>query len=252
MFIDSPNQLQVFRLIDRPAQVGEILFAHHRANFEFARVLIDEQRHVLAEPGIEHGAVQVLQSGIANRFGVETARKRPLRVKIAGIIVFVFAPHRCDYAIDEMKVDQRAIGGDAHDDIGRKNLGSLGVTIQDVVVTAGKDRPFLGATKLDDRLIVCLVRGGDDHLVQTPSPSQSAHHAFQHRSSGDVGQDFAGQTGASHPRLDDRHDVGIVHAAVLATLRTINCNWSTTQSTSAWVMAGNIGNDRISAAARSA
>ena len=90
-------------------------------------------------------------------------------------------------------IQQRLVALDVDDDAAGQRSGHLGQPIGPAFVV-GPRHPGRAAESLD-RSSNALVVGGDDHGVDQPGLGCPPVDVFDHRSSGDVGEDFGGEAG---------------------------------------------------------
>src|SRR5262249_23945416 len=107
--------------------------------------------------------------------------------------------------IDDGRLDQRAVRGDADHDRGALSRGSLVVAVEHVVLAAAETGPATLLAKSFENIVSGLRRSGDDHHVQRAGAPQPGTHSSQHRFAPQVLQYLAWQPAAAHARLHDGH-----------------------------------------------
>src|SRR5690554_4845203 len=150
-----------------------------------------------------------------------------------------------DAAIELGRIEQRTIGGHAHDHVlgpGRERLESASVAGEHVVDGAAVDRERK-RLRGEDQLVVAGIERRCDHAIggrlgSREPTAEMLEQAVLPRAA----QDLAGQPRRAHTGLDDDDDPG--HWRARPRARTAR-NASTTRSTSVSSMAGYIGRLKV-------
>ena len=126
-------------------------------------------------------------------------------------------PPRPDERIDQVGVDERAVGRHAHHGIGRVLVEREEEAGQHVVLAATHHRdPQTTGSLLDG--VVAWVGGGRDHdLVDLAGGAAPAQDPLQDRHAAEILEHLAGQPGGAHPGLHDDEDArsGSIHGSAI-------------------------------------
>ena len=118
-------------------------------------------------------------------------------------IIAILVDQAGDQMIDEARIHERRIGGDAHDDIGIELFGGAGETGQHIVFGAAHHGDAVCRAEFHNRLVERIGRGGDGDLLDQLRGFEAMDDVPEQRLARDRLQHFARQAGRSHPRLDD-------------------------------------------------
>ena len=109
------------------------------------------------------------------------------------------------HSIDHYRIDQRAIGRDAHHLRGFLRARRVVITIQHVVLAAPMTRNALLPAHLLDDVVRRSGGSGHHHPIHQSGPFHALNDVPQHRPFFDLRQALARQPARPHARLDDRH-----------------------------------------------
>jgi hypothetical protein len=203
-FGDKPAQEgEVFRRVQRPALSR---FARNRVDqrfdFKAGAVGANEGGDVLAL-----GRARGLSVGDQQRFAGESFAVKPIRpsggIDIGGVIGPCGFQQAQNHSRDGW-VQQRTVGGKAHDDIRPVLAGSIGEAAQNVLLgaTINRNAGFFGPG--DNRIVRRFGGGGNSHPIDTRNGLGRAHHPGQNRAVAQGFQHFAGQARGLLTGLNER------------------------------------------------
>ena len=135
---------------------------HHVADPEPVG-LLEIGRDVLAIVALVSLPPRLSERAAAEDFDVESVREGRHQ-RIADVIDAALSEF-LDNGVDELRVDQRAIPGDANDDLGVDQRGGLMVAIEHVVFAALVQHISQVADELGQGFVARILRRGDHDLV---------------------------------------------------------------------------------------
>jgi hypothetical protein len=146
-------------------------------------------------------ARQALERVAVQRLDVEPTRKRAL-VRVRGVVHR--RRQRRDDLVDDVRIEQRTVGRDPHDDLRAAGPRRQQEPREHVVGRPAHHRGLGARRDLDQRVVGRPV--GDRHrdLVEGRATPQAFEHARQHRGAAQVSQDLARQPRGAEPSLHDR------------------------------------------------
>src|SRR5450631_2000773 len=158
--------------------------------------------------------------GDAKNFGIESARIGAGK-NVAGIVGALVLEHP-DGIVDEIWIDQRAIGCDAHHCLRGIQIRRLIVTIQHVVLRTTKTRNLKRRAFPNYGFVHWFDCGGHYTLVKQPGAAQTTNDSRQHSFPSQICKHFTWEPGAGHSGLDhgDNLSIGLSHSGSSRALPT--------------------------------
>ncbi|MDQ6607897.1 MAG: hypothetical protein M3Z06_15305 [Actinomycetota bacterium] len=208
--VDRPDQRQIGRVIDRPALVAHVALGLEHGGGKSLRTLPDEGRNVLAIELIACFGCGCRQRRSRKDLCVEAVRV-PAIARLGadrsgghgGVEELGLLPYERHQAVDDGRIDQRAVGGDPHHSIGTI-CGSRGPeAVEHIMLAAPEELDADRTTEFGDLVVAVVRRGEHNDLINGPGGSHPFNDAQQGGFSGNVSEDFARKSGRAHTGLDE-------------------------------------------------
>ena len=135
---------------------------------ELAEVLTHPHRDVLALIRERRLLIDAMQARRREHFAVEPFRERR-RLDVARVVRVVLSAG-ANHGVDDRRVRQRAVGGDAHHDIGVVLASRLHVTAQHVVLRTSCEPCSRLERERSHRVVTPQVSRGHDDSIDKRSP----------------------------------------------------------------------------------
>jgi hypothetical protein len=133
-------------------------------------------------------AVGSLQGPEGHHFYIQPTRIRAFQA-IRGVIE-VSREKFANDSVDDFRIDQWAVGRDAHDEICLLLLRRMVVTVEDIALAAAKTENSLALTEFYDRIVLCFVSSRDNYITQALGCSGSLNHPSEHGPALNLSQHF--------------------------------------------------------------
>ncbi len=196
------HHLEIGRLIHRPALGGQIDGVSQRERSK-SPGLPNVRCHVLALRRARRLSPRTFESIEGKHLNIQSIGISR-RIAVAGIVDTGRLECR-NRTIHELRVDQRAIAGNAHHDVcARMNCGLI-VPIQDVLLTTAIHLVIQTSDVPNQRFVARVVRGGDDDMIDLGGLAQSPEEQLDERNPQNGFHHLAGKASGAHARLNDGH-----------------------------------------------
>src|SRR5579859_5586125 len=175
------------------------------------RMLDQIRRDVLAVKGLLRGRLRVGPPERSGRdaLGDPEAERVAFDADVVGRCACVAGEH----LVDVGWIEERRVGGQSHERIGREPIGGSDVAREDVGLAAPVDGDTLPLPRARDRVVRRVLARGDGDSGEASTQAAPCDRVFEDAATAaERGEDLAREPARSDPGLDDRdrrHDRGL-------------------------------------------
>jgi sialic acid synthase SpsE len=203
----AAHELEVVRIVDRPAHRREIRRMRDIPRAEQLGVLGDVQRHVFALARPRCLARRSLERVARDDLDVEAVRERR-RPHVRGV-VDTGSAECSNHRIDDARIDERAVTRHANDGVCAERLRREPVALEHVVERPADHADATALSGRRERVVAWRGRRREGESGTVAAAPETRQQTGDQRLALDVGEHFLREAGRVGARLDDRNDVAV-------------------------------------------